>query len=78
MANVNIVELATKDSDLVISELKTRYPGQQIAKRAISVFYKLPHCRAVLLWEILMNKGFIVTNRDVLVPKAEEPVQPPV
>ena len=76
MTGGNIIELAIKDADLIESDLKRKYLGAQIAKRAIRTFYKLPASRAVNMWEILAQRGFIVTNRDVFVPK-EEPAPSP-
>lgn len=64
----NMVKMASNDANLIEIDLKKRFPGQQIAKRAIRVFYQLPHNRAVNMWEILSIKGFTVTNRDVFVP----------
>lgn len=63
-----VTENAIKDANIIEAELK-QYPNSVFRKSYLKLRYGLPLSESTLVFEVLRQRGFIVKQFKVIVPK---------
>jgi len=62
------IEEARNLAKRISEDLKKSHAGKVVQKVDIRVAYNIPYTKSVAVFSILQDHGFLVSNRDLLVP----------